>query len=266
MIIGDKMERMFEIERICNQLEQEITNILKSNFPLDSVYFLSNEDQMRVRQYDTKIRELKEEYLRRYWALPEEERRNFKYKNLPEKEYCYQPQGLRTADRGSDEYELHEAFSRAMKYGKIAIENMNKARLENNMEEYAKNQRVLNTCNRIFSVHYWGEDRKKSLERYAQRIANGRTIEDDKRDYLDLVEECRRLSVEYAQAILDGVNEDDESFWQRYQQLFQREEELTEFMTRDEMNEISVNLYSMRLAARKDAEKFIEENKETIQK
>ena len=256
------MEELLQIENEAKKLSKETVEILEKNYPLDSRDFLTGEDAKIVSQNDARIKELAKRYLEVYKSLDQNDALNYRYDSLQGKYYqlTHKARGLVPANEHSDEYELHEAFSKATHFGMLALNNIYEAKKKNNQNVIDENKRVLDVCYQILSVHFWGEERIQHLERYETRLASGRTEQDDLADYKKLIDECHTLSVDYATAIINGISpEEKETILEKYYDIFEREQRLKEFMSRETIFSLNVNLHWMKLDAEKDPQKFLDE-------
>ncbi len=264
------MNKLLEIEMLAKQLEEETNSILNRNFPMDSREFLMGEDAARVKNNDEKIVSLSKQYFEAYKALSSDEQRKCNYTNIRGAYYqnTHKIKGLIKAYSYSDESELHEAFSKATHFGMSAIEGMINSKNNNDQNEYIKNERILQNCISILSVHYWGENRIESLQRYFQRLEKGRTADDDLNDYKNLIQECINLSIEYAKANINGLsNEEKTKYIQMYDNIYEKEKLLTEFLPREMLSTINVNLHWMKVDAERNPQNLINnQNTEITQK
>lgn len=263
------MDKMLEIETAATQLEEETNQILNNNFPMDSREFLTGKDAERVKSNDEKISSLAKLYLETYKSLQLDEQRKYHYKNIQGIYYqkTHMSKGLKKAYTSSDEYELHEAFSKASQFGMAALDGMFDAKQNGNSGEFFKNQKILQQCVSILNVHFWGKSRIDSLNRYDQRLESGRTVDDDIRDYTNLVQECKNISLEYAKSNINGLNEEEKTkYFQIYDAIFAREEQLTEFIPKEILNSIKVNLHWVKVDAERNPQKLIGEDLENNNK
>lgn len=256
------MDKMLEIERIAKQLEEETNLILNKNFPMDSREFLVGEDAKHVKNNDEKIVSLANLYLETYKSLQFDEQRKCDYKNIQGVYYqnTHKYKGLIRVGTFSDEYELHEAFSRASRFGMSAIDGIFDAKKNNDENMYLKNKIVLDECVNILKTHYWGEKCIASLQRYSQRLENGRTVDADLNDYKNLIQECKNLSLEYAKANIRGLGDEEKAmYFQAYNTIFDREERLTEFIPIELLESMNINLHWMKVDAERNPQKLINE-------
>lgn len=263
------MDKMLEIETVATQLEEETNQILHNNFPMDSREFLTGEDLERVKSNDEKISSLAKLYLEAYKSLQPDEQGKYDYKNIQGIYYqkTHMSKGLKKAYANSDEYELHEAFSKASQFGMLALDGMFEANKNDDRDKFLKNQKVFQQCVSILNVHFWGKERIDSLNRYGQRLESGRTVNDDIRDYANLVQECKNISLEYAKANINGLNEEEKAkYFQIYDTIFKREKQLTEFIPNEVLNGIYVNLHWMKVDAERNPQKLIDEDMENDNK
>lgn len=259
------MNRMIEIERLSKELENNTNEILNKNFPMDSREFLTGEDAERVKKNDEIIKQLANEYLETYKNLQFDVQREYDYKNIQGTYYqnTHKSKGLVKAYSNSDEYELHKAFSKAYNFGMSAIDNIYSAKMDENETEVIKNKKILDECIDIFKVHFWGEERIKSLERYCQRKETGRTNDDDIREYMSLIEECKKVSLDYAKANVNGISDVERTEYLKiYEDIFDREKKLIEFLPREVLNEVEVNLHWLKVDAERNPRKLIDEDQE----
>ncbi len=262
------MEKLLEIEMLSKELEKETNDILNNNFPMDSRDFLIGDDAKKVESNDERIAQLAKQYLEIYKSLPISEQRNYRYKNIQGLYYqnTHNSKGLLKVSSNSDEYELHEAFSKATQFGMMAIDNMFNAKKNDNKTEYIKSKNILDECIDILNAHFWGKNRIESLNRYSQRLESGRTIDDDIKEYIDLVNKCKTLTFDYAKSNLNGMDEAERNkFLSAYEDIFNKEKQLIEFIPRESLNKISVNLYWMKVDAERNPQKIINDGME-IQK
>ena len=164
---------MSEIEEMCAELERQTLEILNRNYPLDSREFLDEKDALQVKLNDEKINKLSKEYLNIYKNLLPNEQRNHVYRNVKGNYYknSHEPKGLIMISVNSDEYELHEAFSKATSIGMDAIDKI----ISGNEEEKIRNQRILDECIKVLTVHPWGKQHIENLKRYSQEKEANKT-------------------------------------------------------------------------------------------
>ena len=189
------------------------------------------------------------------------------YKNIKGLYYqrTHQPKGLAKILLISDEYELHDAFSKASYFGMLALENMFNAKRNDDEKSYKKSRRIFDECLQILNTHFWGVSYIEKLKRYKERLEIERTVKDDIKEYFELIQECKLLSLEYAKANIDGITDEEmEKFSCFYGAIFTKEKLLTEFIPSDELNKIFVNLHWMKIDAERDSKKFIVENSTNI--
>ena len=260
------MNRMLEIEQLAESLTNMTAKILESNFPLDSRRYLSPEDKAQVDKIDAKIEELEKEYKSIFLSLTEEEQRQKRstYVNIKGQYFkkTYYPKGIIEPDL-YDENSLREAFDKAYVFGKKSLEGLQKATTEQNQSEIDKNNKVLFICKGILKQHFWGEPRLQGLDRYKQRLEIGRTIDDDIRDYSNLLVEFKEVEYNYAKAQLRGITTQEiVDFHNKFDELFKKERQLLEFIPQDKIAELipnKPNLRWLKLDAEKDPSKVVEE-------
>lgn len=263
------MDKMLEIEKEAIKLGEETNLILNNNFPMDSREFLTGEDAKRVKNNDEKLANLAKMYLEVYKSLQPDVQRQYDYKNIQGSYYqnTHKSKGLIKVYASSDEYELHNAFSKALCIGMNAIDGIFNAKRNKDERELLKNQKILEECISILGVHYWGKSRIDSLHRYSQRLENGRTVDDDIRDYMDLVQECKNISLEYAKANINGLSDEEkEKYIRNYDAIFNREEQLIEFIPRELLNDIKENLHWMKVDAERKPQEIIDQEIENENK
>lgn len=256
------MDILLEIEERAKKITEQTKKILEENFPLDSREFLPREIRLFIQQNDDEIIRLDRQYLNEYKKLPPKEQITYKYKNIRGDYYLdtHMSKGLIFAYPRMDEYELHEAFQRATKFGMQAIDSIHLASKTNDEQLLRKSQLVLKNCEEILSIHYWGEERLKYLSRYIDRLKKGRTIEEDIEDYKLLIQETKMLAIEYARAILNGISEEEiRNFKYRFEEIFKREISLTEFVPKEILSEVKVNLHWIKVDVERDPKKMIVE-------
>ncbi len=257
------MDELLKLEEEAKRITEETATILRNNFPMDSREFLSREEALRVRKNDIRIEEIGNKYLNTYVSLSLEEQKGIDYKNLTGTYYqtTYKSEGLISVSQFSDEYDLKEAFGRAYAYGLKALDSILLAEQNNDAESLEKNRRILATCKGILREHFWGESYLESLDRYDKRIRSGRTVEDDVADYDTLVQETRELAYEYAKLRLGSPTEAElDDYFNRFEKIFEREKLLTEFVPREAIREIYVNLHWLKVDAERTPEKVVEEH------
>lgn len=257
------MNELLEIEQAAMQITKETTDILDRNYPMDSRDFLQGEEALIVRKNDQRIKELANKYRNIYMALSFEEQRKIDYKNLEGIYYqsTHKSKGLKSVSQFSDEYDLTEAFSIATTFGMGAIEGIVLAEEKNDKEKLNKHKRVLDACKRVLSVHFWGESCLEKLDRYDSRLRSGRTVEEDIADYGELVQETRELAYEYAKARLESASEEIlKAYYDKFENIFEREKRLTEFMPRDVLRDFYVNLHWLKVDAERTPQKVVDEH------
>lgn len=255
------MDEFNQIEQMASQLTEETRRIIENNFPLDSREFLESENKSKVETNDAKIVELAKMYLELYRQLPIEEKVKRNFLNIQGTYYqqTHQIKGLNKAYSHSDEYELHDAFSKATKFGMEAIESLELAAKTNDEQLAIKSQSILKHCYDILNVHYWGKSRIDYLERYKVRLKNGRKIEEDLKEYEQLKEQARILSIDYAKAILNGITEaEKEQFNLKFEEIFTKEKFLTEFIPSDILKGVYVNLHWLKVDAERTPNNVLE--------
>lgn len=256
------MEELLKIEELADRITKESVGILERNYPMDSREFLTGKDAKTVLENDDKIKELADMYLDTYRSLTDEEKRKVNYKNLSGIYYqaTHKGKGLVGVSSFSDEYELHDAFARATSFGMEALDGIFRAEKANDQAGLERNQRILDTCKSIMSMHFWGNSCLEKLQRYDKRIRSGRTIEEDIADYANLINEARELQLQYAKAKINGIDEEvNDEFIQKFEDIFARETSLIEFIPRDILMEIKVNLHWLKIDAQRTPQKVIDE-------
>lgn len=264
------MNRLQEIEQMSEAITKDTLEILNKNFPMDSRFFLTGDDAEKVKQNDDQIVELDKEYSNIYRSLSTEQRSQCNYKNIRGLYYqdTHNSKGLIKVSSMSDEYELNKAFSKATSFGMDAIEKMYKYKNDENKEEYLKNKDILDQCVNILSVHFWGENRIKHLQEYSNRLESGRTYEDDVKEYNDLIIKANKVTYEYAKSILAGITVvEQEMFNDLYEDIFNKEKKLKEFLPIDFLTKNGVNFHWMKIDAERTPEKIINmDNEKQIEK
>ena len=202
-------------------------------------------------------------YLDTYKSLSLEEQRKVDYKNLSGIywQLTHKGKGLVGVSPFSDEYDLHDAFARATTFGMEALEGIFRAEKANDSIALEKNQKILRTCKDIMGEHFWGNSCLEKLDRYDKRIRAGRTVEEDIADYTALIEEARELAFEYAKAIIgNAAQEELDKYYEKFEEIFGREERLIEFIPRDILREMKVNLHWLRIDAQRTPQKIVDEH------
>ena len=98
------------------------------------------------------------------------------------------------------------------------------------------------------------------LNRYAKRLEQGRTVEEDLEEYKLLIQETKLLSIEYAKAILNGISKSEiEVYRSKFEDCFAREVNLTEFIPREILSGIKANLHWMKVDAERKPEVVVAE-------
>lgn len=227
---------------------------------------MEREESEIVRKNDEAIVELAERYFEAYKKMSLEDQRKYRYQNIKGKYYqaTHKIKGLIKAYSNSDEFELQEAFQRATNFGMQALDTLHIADKTNDEQLRQKGQFILNKCKGVLGVHHWGESRIEYLDRYAKRLESGRTIEKDLEEYKLLIQETRMLSIEYAKAILNGISESEIKVYRsKFEDCFAREVNLTEFIPREILSEIEVNLHWMKIDAERKPEVVIAQVEQT---
>lgn len=256
------MNELMNIEQEVKKITEQTIKILEGNFPLDSREFLEKKELEIVRKNDNEIVALAQRYLEAYKKMPLEDQRKYRYQNIQGEYYqaTHKIKGLIKAQSNDDEFELREAFQRATKFGMYALDTLCIADKTNDEQMRQRGQLILDKCKGVLGVHYWGESRIEYLDRYAKRLEQGRTVEEDLEEYKLLVQETKLLSIEYAKAILNGISEAEvKVFRSKFEDCFAREIILTEFIPREILSEIKVNLHWMKVDAERKPEVVIAE-------
>ena len=257
------MDELLRIEKLAAKITKESTDILDRNYPLDSRSFLTGEDARKVAMNDDRIYELADMYRDTYMSLSKEEQRKVKYNNFTGTYFqsTHKGKGLISVSQYSDEYELHDAFARATSFGMKALDGLLLGEKNKDEALINTNKRILAACEDVLSVHFWGNSCLQKLDRYNTRIRAGRTVEDDIKEYLELIEEAKKLAYEYARAKLRNASEQTlKEFYQKFNDIFDREKVLIEFIPRDVLFEISVNLHWLKIDAENDPQKVVDEH------
>lgn len=253
-------EELKSIEIEVAQKTKEALEFMQSLYPLNDEYFMNDSEKQKIKAMRDYVESLSKKYISIFYNMPLEERNKYSYQNLLGQfnSALSSIDGLDTIGPYSDEYDLRDAFSKAYKFAKESIEKLIKAEKEQDIDSVNRNKRIISACDDVFDGHFWGESYKNNIREYENRLRTGRTVDDDLKEYYELVDETKALSVEYAKAIKSGITEDQrEAFFNRFEVIFSREEKLLKFVPREMID--YVNLHWLKIDAERDPDKVIEQ-------
>lgn len=253
-------EQLKQIEREVSLKTNEAVNYMQAFYPI-SYNFMTQRERQVIDGIRKQVELLSYKYNNLLYEMPLEERNKYKYINLLGNfnSMVSSINGLEMVGPYSDEYELHSAFDKAYSFAKSALENIVNNQ-NNNQILLEKNNRVLKACNDVFDAHFWGETYKERLKKYDNRLRSGRTIDDDLKDYYNLVEDAKKLALEYAKAIKRGITELEKKHYNdEFNVIYDREKEILMFVPIN-MIENRINLHWLKLDAERKPDQVIEEN------
>ena len=211
--------------------------------PLNNEQFMSPNELKRLKSFRDEIETIASKFDGIFFSLPYEDRGRIEYMNILGRfnHTLYEMDSLDPVSSSDDEFDLQRKFSKALFYGKKAVERKIQAEKDNNPDELAKSNRILNCCGEVFRGHFWGESYQNDLVKYEERVRTGRTTKDDINDYNLLIQEMETLAISYAKDLINGTIEDYDL---KFAEIFAKEDELQRFMSTDEIR--SLKMYSLR--------------------
>ena len=217
---------------------REMIVFMQDLYPLNNVRFMNEDEKKQYDDYLNKIKIVNHEYEELYNKLSPSEKKFHEHINIMNKymETIYQLPSLNTTLINNDFKKNREnalCIIRTFIRRKIAAEK------NNNLETVKKCDRVIDSCEEVYCEQLKDINYRDYVRSYEDRLRRGRTNDDEKRDYQELVKEAENLAIEYAIAKINGISEEETIIYlNKFDDLIIKGKNLLRFLSQYDLDNI----------------------------